>query len=171
MINIKSAGKHISNSPATGILLLISLAFSMGVLTYLVFARGVLPLPEKAFTGLGTISPAAGCIVLLIFLSMSAFSVIGIFIIPVTDYFLGVFSAVCLASITPDTPDIFFILKAGCVLFSFLLLGAMTSVSSAGSSLRLFLRSKGDKQLRSEYIKLFLICTAGAVTYFVCLRF
>ena len=167
LVNIKSSRKRSIASPSGTELLFAAISFLLGVAAYLLFSKTLLNLSENDFSHFGAIFPAVCCMIFLIITQLSSFSVLGIFLIPAADFLFGAFISAVLEISLPAGADSLLILKASLIVFAAVLSGIAISVGSFKSSLRLFRRLRGDKYVRTDYIKLFLLCAIAVVLFVV----
>ena len=135
-------------------LLLTILAFLAGCATY-VLLKPEFPLSaEKALSVANLVIRIFGCIFLLIFLQLSAFSIIGSVIVPITDWFAGLFFEMSLATIIPFSDlSIALILKTAALCFAIIFLTVFLSYGALASAKRLFNKVKNDRGLSVDFVK------------------
>lgn len=136
-------------------LLLTCLAFLLGVASY-IFLKPSLPiLGNEGYSIVNLDYRVFGCVFLLIMLQLTAFSVLGIAVVPALDFAFGLFLSMSLAAIMPtDELSIGFIAKA----FPFVLVPVFLllylSCSANASSKTFYGRVRSDKLFRVELVKL-----------------
>ena len=136
-------------------LLLTSLAFLLGVASY-IFLKPSLPTSgNEGYSIVNLDYRVFGCIFLLIMLQLTAFSVIGIAVVPVLDFAFGLFLLMSLAAIMPtDELSVGFIIKAFPLVLVPVFLSLYLSCSANTSSKKFYGRVRGDKLFRIELVKL-----------------
>lgn len=158
------SNKHTKRSEASKSVFLICLAFLLGISTYLLFSENLSPFFDENFAILNLDYRIFGCVLLLILVQVSSFSVIGSLFVFIFDYAFGLFAALSLDSIIPEFDfDVILILKL--LLFAFVLVFALFSVSNGAikSSIRFFRRLGNERTMKTEAVKLLAIILTAVI--------
>ena len=135
-------------------LLLTCLAFLLGVAAY-IFIRPSFPsMGNGAYSIVNLDYRVFGCVFLLIMLQLTAFSVIGIAVLPFLNFAFGLFLPMSLSTIMPAGElGVKFILKAFPIVLVFVFLALYFSCSANSSSKKFYGRVRSDKHFRIELFK------------------
>ena len=149
-------------------LLLMCLTFMLGVGAY-VLTKPSLPQPAHVnYLIVDLDYRVFGCILCLLLVQLTAFSVIGSVIIPVLDFIFGFFVSVSLATIIPaDKLNVIFIAKVFSLVFVCIFSALALSCSSAASAKRLFGKIRNERRFKAELVKTLLLGAAFVILSFI----
>lgn len=142
-------------------LLLMCLAFMIGLGTYVLMNPSFPLTVNGAYSIVDLDYRVFGCILLLLLVQLTAFSVIGTVILPVLNFAFGLVLAMSLATIMPaDKLSIIFFAKAFSAVLVLIFSVLALSCSSAASAKRLYGKMRGDRRFKAELIKTLVLATA-----------
>lgn len=145
-------------------LLLMCLAFMLGLGAY-VLTKPLFPQAANwAYSIVNLDYRVFGCILFLLLVQLTAFSVIGTVILPVLNFAFGFVLAMSLATIMPaDKLSIIFIAKLFSAVLVLIFSVLALSCSSAGSAKRLYGKMRSDRRFKAELIKTLVLGAAFVI--------
>lgn len=145
-------------------LLLMCLAFLLGVGSYVLIKPTFPFAANKAYEACLIVNldyRVFGCILFLLLVQLTAFSVIGTVLLPVLNYAFGLLLSMSLATIMPvDKLNVIFIAKAFPAVLVFVFSAMALSCSSAASAKRLYAKMRSDRRFKAELVKTLVLGAA-----------
>ena len=135
-------------------LLLTNLAFLLGVLTFAISNTSLLFF-EKDLPIIANLDfRIFGCVFILFFMQLSAFSIVGSAIVPITDWAMGLFLPMSLATIIPNAElSAIIIVKSFIAVLLLVFICTLVSCGSLVSAKKLFNKVKNERRLKAELVK------------------
>lgn len=145
-------------------LLLMCLAFLLGVGSYVLIKPSFPETGNAAYSIVNLDCRVFGCILFLLLVQLTAFSVIGTVILPVLNFAFGLVVSMSLATIMPaDKLDILFIAKAFSTVLVLIFSVLALSCSSCASAKRLYGKIRSDRRFKTELIKTLVLVAAFVI--------
>ena len=145
-------------------LLLMCLAFMLGLGAYVLTKPSFPQAANGAYSIVNLDYRFFGCILFLLLVQLTAFSVIGTVILPVLNFAFGLVLAMSLATIMPaDKLSIIFIAKAFSAVLVLIFSVLSLSCSSAASAKRLYCKMRSDRRFKAELIKTLVLGAAFVI--------
>ena len=145
-------------------LLLMSLAFLLGVGSYVLIKPSFPEAVNKVYSIVNLDYRVFGCVLLLLLVQLTAFSIIGTVILSVLNFAFGLMLPMSLATIMPaDKLDILFIAKAFSAVLVLIFSVLALSCSSCTSAKRLYGRLRTDRRFKVELIKSLALAAAFVI--------
>lgn len=145
-------------------LLLMCLAFLLGVGSYALIKPSFPETGNAAYSIVNLDYRVFGCVLFLLLVQLTAFSVIGTVILPVLNFAFGLVLSMSLATIMPvDKLDILFIAKAFFTVLVLIFSVLALSCSSCASARRLYGKMRSDRRFKTELIKTLVLVAAFAI--------
>lgn len=142
-------------------LLLMCLAFLLGVGSYVLIKPSFPSAANEAYLIVNLDYRVFGCILFLLLVQLTAFSVIGTVLLPVLNYAFGLLLSMSLATIMPvDKLNVLFIAKAFSAVLVFVFSAMALSCSSAASAKRLYAKMRSDRRFKAELVKTLVLGAA-----------
>lgn len=105
-----------------------------------------------------------GCILFLLLVQLTAFSVIGTVLLPVLNFAFGLLLSMSLATIMPgDKLSVVLIAKAFSAVLVLIFSALALSCSSAASAKRLYAKIRSDRRFKAELIKTLVLGAAFVI--------
>ena len=143
-------------------LLLMCLAFMLGLGTYVLMKPSFPQAVNGVYAIVNLDYRVFGCILFLLLVQLTAFSIIGTVILPVLNF--GLVLAMSLATIMPaDKLSIIFIAKAFSSVLVLIFSVLAFSCSSATSAKRLYGKMRSDRRFKVELIKTLVLGAAFVI--------
>ena len=145
-------------------LLLMCLAFMLGVGAYVLMKPSFPSSANGAYSIVNIDYRVFGCILFLLLVQLTAFSVIGTVLLPVLYFAFGLLLSMSLATIMPgDKLSVLIIAKAFAAVLVLIFSALTLSCSSASSAKRLYAKMRCDRRFKTELIKTLVLGTAFVI--------
>lgn len=145
-------------------LLLMCLAFMLGLGAYVLMKPSFPQAVNGVYAIVNLDYRVFGCILFLLLVQLTAFSIIGTVILPVLNFAFGLVLAMSLATIMPaDKLSIIFIAKAFSSVLVLIFSVLTFSCSSATSAKRLYGKMRSDRRFKVELIKTLVLGAAFVI--------
>ncbi len=145
-------------------LLLMCLAFLLGVGSYVLIKPSFPETGTPAYSIVNLDYRVFGCVLFLLLVQLTSFSVIGTVILPVLNFAFGLVLSMSLATILPaDKLDILFIAKAFSAVLVLIFSVLALSCSSCASAKRLYGKMRSDRRFKTELIKTLVLAAAFVI--------
>lgn len=145
-------------------LLLMCLAFMLGVGAYVLSKPSFPSAVNDAYSIVNLDYRVFGCILFLLLVQLTAFSVIGTVLLPVLNFAFGLLLSMSLATIMPgDKLSVVLIAKAFSAVLVLIFSALALSCSSAASAKRLYAKIRSDRRFKAELIKTLVLGAAFVI--------